>query len=1437
MAAIPTGKKLYLCTPSLKPITQLNGVDTESASYSEHLRDYSSLTFDVYEYITIRGEQVRSNGYDELDVYMYLYLEDIAYFQMQHPTVHNDGIKEYKSVTAYSIDKEWEDKDWVNFKVNTGEKDSLEQLAEDNTDDLGFTINFVEFFNPDREDLSLLHLILEKMPNWTVDSEDIDHELWEKKLSFSEDSINLYALMTSTIAPRAECIFIFDCLNRKIKAISKNNLDFDTNIFVGFRNLASQIEQTVNEDSVFTRFNVAGGNNLTVNDWNYNNGRIFNLDYFLREPYMSDEQVSKFKTWIEWQDEHRGEFANLSQQVSDLESKIYDLKYRVPDDGTRIDQWKKMDREGLDESLKYYQSLLSAFEVSVDSNPAYIGSDGNLYHIDESGKMVDESGVIIQPGITVEYNPWTVTEDGETHVDYERYYELLMNMENGKAGYYTYYEIVTYIIPNIEIAIWNDENAPTEDDEKDYNEEFETNWELYGLEELKGRLEDYENRTKVLEGYSKYPRYFLQFMRLTDFENYVLNSFEVTGMAIVSGGISYEIEDILAIEGVKSVGFLVEETEEEENELYVGITSEKDVLFEDDIISFIVDFKYKTTEESEYTTGRIEHNGLIVPEAIGDFNGDDQWERLYEEYWEKIGYIGDEETENTIKWWIKELEEEIDEIGQEEQGYNLSRMEMVAKVSMYETEILDSDENEYGYDVIELDEPNSEWDFTLDDIKLFYTLMHDTDYTNENILITSLNTTSTITSTETIIQKEEELWKDAKEKLSEISQPQITFSVSMDNIMQIKEFEGLKDDCSLLRFIRLGVRDDYSVKLRIVGRSWNPCDVTDDFSLEFSNMVTSESGRSDLTDLLNNGGGSAGKNSITIGSGNSDSDKEYAANLLSLMVSTGLFSSAINKAGGVGNVDESQVNSMIENYMLNNVLNEASFNKIFSKYIDVELLVADAIKTTTITADQIVDGNNKTIIDLVNDNIDIGTITTDIITGHDSQGHNYIDLITGALDMDTIATSLITGQDSQHNYYIDLITGALNMGTIYGNLITGTDGNNHYYIDLLTGELNMDTIATSLITGIDGNNQHYIDLITGALNMDTIYTNLITGTDGNNNNYIDLLTGELNMDTIFTNLITGQDGNNDYYIDLLTGELNMNTIAANTGFINTLVAQNGFINNVQSISSNTVSSVVTDAYIYNAVAGKISVADLQAGDITVSNSARILSDNGMMIMNGTALQIFGEDSQGNPYVGIQLGYDTSSNPSLIVRNEDGATILTPSGITSDAIADELIVNDMVKDGTLTKSKLGFMIVDTDENGNISIANVKDGSGGNFGVEYTNFKNTTNTSLSALDTKIDNSATYTLHIVAPNGKNLRGGSIVLQAKLFKNSVEITDEYDARYFTWTRHSKDNYGDTYWNQAHTTGTKTITITGNDVVMSADFECTFEYNDVTVTSGQEEV
>ncbi len=188
-----------------------------------------------------------------------------------------------------------------------------------------------------------------------------------------------------------------------------------------------------------------------------------------------------------------------------------------------------------------------------------------------------------------------------------------------------------------------------------------------------------------------------------------------------------------------------------------------------------------------------------------------------------------------------------------------------------------------------------------------------------------------------------------------------------------------------------------------------------------------------------------------------------------------------------------------------------------------------------------------------------------------------------------------------------------------------------------------------------------------------------------------------------------------------------------------------FIDSLQSLSSHIVTSVVNNEYVKRLVANYISVADLKAGDITLSDEMRILSENGNLILNGSLLQILGKDAEGKDYIGIQMGYGNDDKPSLIIRDENGASILTSQGITSNAIPDGLIVDDMVADGSLSKDKLSFPIVEPNAQGGVDITQIYDGEGGNFGIDYTSFKTATQQNLKDMDSIKKELATNTEEI--------------------------------------------------------------------------------------------
>lgn len=347
----------------------------------------------------------------------------------------------------------------------------------------------------------------------------------------------------------------------------------------------------------------------------------------------------------------------------------------------------------------------------------------------------------------------------------------------------------------------------------------------------------------------------------------------------------------------------------------------------------------------------------------------------------------------------------------------------------------------------------------------------------------------------------------------------------------------------------------------------------------------------------------------------------------------------------------------------------------------------------------------------------------------------------------------------------------------------------------------------------------------------TSYSNSLANTaiNATSANIDNIVTKKVNAKEISADQITGWTGVfNELYSTYIEAEaVASQLVRADESFFKNLTADNGFVAYLQSVSSATTRSVIDDAYIYNAVAGKIAVGDLAAGNITLTDAMRIISENGSLVMNGKALQIIGNDKDGNQYTAIQLGYDTNETPSLILCNENGATILTPSGITSDAIADGLIVNNMVQQGSINLDRLSEPVITANQYGGVDIDQVYVGSG-RFGVDYTSFKQATTDTLDGLQQQIDDNAVFDIYIDAPNGTNIRGGSITLSARLFRNNVDVTDDYDASCFTWTRQSMDTDGDTYWNNKNAAGAKSIIITPSDVHINANFRCKFEHDGI---------
>lgn len=381
-------------------------------------------------------------------------------------------------------------------------------------------------------------------------------------------------------------------------------------------------------------------------------------------------------------------------------------------------------------------------------------------------------------------------------------------------------------------------------------------------------------------------------------------------------------------------------------------------------------------------------------------------------------------------------------------------------------------------------------------------------------------------------------------------------------------------------------------------------------------------------------------------------------------------------------------------------------------------------------------------------------------------------------------------------------------------------------------------IQSSTVDAVTGN---FTNLYAKYIDADQIVAKLIKADSAEFKTLVsesiqtDILTAKiLNADEGFFKELTAQlikDESGNIIIDLINNTINASTINSDVAHIKNLLSGSGEFGDLQSIHLTVANSTIDEAVIKELIAAKISVADLMAHSAT-AELITLISQNGnpAIAFKGATQQFY--DSDGN--VRIQMGQDGKGNFNFIIRGSDGKTkMFDENGITADGIPDGTIIGGMISDNTISKSKLDFPIIETDENGKISITQIKDGNGNEFGFTYNEFQESTKSSLNELDNKINNNS-FKLRISASKGQFFNNGisETTLEAHLFQNNNEVTENYDSECFLWKRASFDSSSDTYWNEQHSEGTKKIAITRTDVMYGANFSCTFTYNGETITS-----
>lgn len=269
----------------------------------------------------------------------------------------------------------------------------------------------------------------------------------------------------------------------------------------------------------------------------------------------------------------------------------------------------------------------------------------------------------------------------------------------------------------------------------------------------------------------------------------------------------------------------------------------------------------------------------------------------------------------------------------------------------------------------------------------------------------------------------------------------------------------------------------------------------------------------------------------------------------------------------------------------------------------------------------------------------------------------------------------------------------------------------------------------------------------GTITADTIIAELVKAKEG----VFDKLTVDtafmkyldvklISADKITTRILEAEQAN----IEKLSAKIiESNQINADMINVKNLLAGHAGVGELHTIHLTVENAEIDQAVITNLIAKKIAVGDLMAQNALANQIVLISKDNKPTIAFQESTQQF-YDSKGN--VRVQIGMDGKGDFNFIVKNGDRAALFDENGITQTGIPDNTILGDMINNATITKDKLGFQIIEPNEQGGIDITNIYDGKGNQWwGIEKTTItddytkqiKNVTDTLTGQIETKVSN----------------------------------------------------------------------------------------------------
>ncbi len=905
---------IYLAKPGKRLYCALGGIDTSTVSLSLKTNNTAELTFTVDKYIN----NTVTDGYEELDELMELYCDGIWFKIVDPPTINNDGLRETKEITAESYEIMLTQYKLKNFKINMGEEDSYEMMYQATHDTNKFYQ--IKFYDSENEDLSFLHLVLKHadVPGWHIGyvdniTPDDDGKLLPNNIcNFEVDDQNVYAFLTQEAAQAYKCVFEFDTVNMTINVYRPDSLGKDTNVVLGFRNIQNGITISRDENLV-TQFYVEGLDDYNIDAVNFGDSVITDLSYFIREPYMDTSLQEKYNAWQSYRESRREEFINLSKEYNKNLEVLTELMNRVPID-TAQTNWFGKKVEDLKDAYNANMAIIKGLEA------LYVDDEKN-FDLEALKKSHD----------------WPL-------------YESIMN----------------YTLPSIVAALQAQDETV----------------EGFG----KGNIISCVNPIvlgqdwyMVNPGTSSF-----QTIQIDDAPAYgITRGVKVTG---TNGGIyqhnisiepsqRYTLSCFVKGSGTFYLGY--NNTGEDRKNVAYNITSSWTRVYTSfNLSSRLIDVAFTGT--NDFTICGMQLEMSDSPSQFGYFTQSENIIKAYETDWKLYGISELKVKISTYDSCIKELKKSgyadgynplsgyeeayftqmhqkyLDYLNLKDQA-EAALKERQAEYDKAKKPEIQEKRNQIAKDVL-LENfgkiQNKYSAFTDKETYIIKSLYSQSTYTNENIIVTTLD------STADAVDKSKILYDDALEELYVESHPQYTYTDDVENVYALPEFKEYHEQLAVNDFVRVGITDTNYIKLRVIEITYNPCDLDESMEITFSNMIQYKAKRNDYNTLLNDALNTSNRNGGRVNSVNKSSTSDYVitSDAIKQIFSNPLFNSMLGGAttGGTGSGGTITADMIVAELVKakEGIFDKLTVDTAFMKYLDVKLISADKITTRILEAEQ-----------------------------------------------------------------------------------------------------------------------------------------------------------------------------------------------------------------------------------------------------------------------------------------------------------------------------------------------------------------------------------------------------------------------------------------------------------------------------------------------------